>query len=278
MFLDGETCCGNWKCFTHACDSEGNQLYNFTDFFNKPITEDLFKNTKVEKKIVALSKKKDSVVCSEEELKKFLKIPSLYYVKRGFSKEILKRYNVGFCDNPNSAMYMRSAIPVLDKQGKNIVGIVGRSVFSQCPKCQSYHGVKRDCPEEEWKRAIYSKWKNGVGFNSSQHLYNFWNAKNYFKDTAIIVEGQSDVWRLEEAGIKTSVGMFGCVLKPLQIEMLKEQGITKVIAPFDMDEAGQKGLENLKEKNVFEVIEIKLPTKDVGELSIKQVKEIFRKN
>ena len=91
------------------------------------------------------------------------------------------------------------------------------------------------------------KWLNSKGFNSGACLYNYWNAKDHISETstAILVEGQGDVWRLDEAGIYNVVGMFGCSLGGQQRLILERSGALKLVVMTDADEAGQKARDKI---------------------------------
>ena len=94
----------------------------------------------------------------------------------------------------------------------------------------------------------------------------------------ILVEGQGDVWRLWESGIKNVVGIFGCTLTDAQARILETSGAMNIILLTDSDEAGQKGRKSIRKKceRAFNIIEVELPTKDVGELSVKEIEEIIK--
>jgi DNA primase len=142
-----------------------------------------------------------------------LQIPAEYFVSRGFTTEILKKYDVGLCTTPNREMYMRATAPIYDPTHDYVIGCTGRSIFDSCAICESYHNPIKACPPEKdrWK---HCKWRHNYGFKGEFHLYNYWFAKEFIRQTgiAIIVEGPADVWRLEEAGIHNAVATFGAHL------------------------------------------------------------------
>src|SRR5690606_21302829 len=49
-----------------------------------------------------------------------IKVPSQYYVKRGYSKEILSKYCVGFCNTKGKPFYLRTVVPVFTNEDSAI--------------------------------------------------------------------------------------------------------------------------------------------------------------
>ena len=68
-----------------------------------------------------------------------IKLDDQYYINRGLSHEIIKRYHIGICDNRNKKFYKRVVIPILSEDGKRVVGFTARSIFNQCDKCKGYN-------------------------------------------------------------------------------------------------------------------------------------------
>ena len=205
-----------------------------------------------------------------------LQVPAKYYLSRGFSPAILEKYNVGLCLNPSKPMYMRAVSPVFDDNEEFVVGCIGRSLFDRCPLCYAYHNPIHTCPndKDKWK---YSKWKNNYGFKAENHLYNYWSAKSHIESSkiCIIVEGASDVWRLEESGIYMSVATFGAHLTENQKTILDKSGALALILLTDPDEAGRLAIESIRKMcgNSYSIFTPKLNGTDVGDTSIKLIKE-----
>lgn len=186
---------------------------------------------------------------------KRLSIPSQYYINRGFSKEVLTEFDVGECLNPNSEMHDRVVFPIYDVTWKTMIGCVGRTLI----------GDKR-------------KWKNQRDFKSSDYLFNYWRGFDYacMKDSAILVEGQGDVMRLWEAGHYNVFGLFGSSLSLSQETLLQKMGISNIITIADNDQAGEKLRRNIQKQlcRLFNVKHIKPTQKDVGEMSILEIKDL----
>lgn len=277
LYLTGEKYCGNWKCFTRGC--EGNlydlvsQLLNISIEESKDYLADMYSGSQYQPRII--QKKNNNKICMDiDEFKEGVIIPSLYYIRRGFSKNVLNYFSAGFCNKKSNNMFLRTAIPVFNLDKTGIIGVVGRSVFEECVNCKSYHHPNSKCIEG-WKSGIYSKWKNSPGFYSGETLYNIWNIEG---DTAIVVEGISDVWRMVEAGYNNTVSIFGMVIKPQQHLLLKEKGIKNLILVQDNDDAGDKGIEIFKNKYGRDyTYEVKRPPKkDVSLMTTKEIKEFMK--
>jgi len=308
IYTEGDTYRGNWKCRTHNCEKifkgsiigfvrgvisnrkykcqkDGDDTCSFNealDFCLSLINKDL-KNIKISKtdrdkknftNIVSnLQTNHSSKVVnkvSREKVRSTLSIPCQYFVDRGFSKEILDKYDVGLCDNPNKEMFNRGVVPIYDNDYQYLVGCTGRSIFDKCPKCKSHHKNIDNCPIESdlWK---HPKWKHNFDFKSQNHLYNFWFAKEHIlkSGTAIIVESPGNVWRLEENNIHNSVGIFGSSLSDRQKIILDSSGAMNLVILTDNDEAGKKAAIQIKQKcqNTYRVFILNITKSDVAEMN-----------
>jgi 5S rRNA maturation endonuclease (ribonuclease M5) len=205
---------------------------------------------------------------------KKLTIPAHFFQERNFSEEILKKYDVGLCNNPGKDMYQRVVVPVYNDRYK-MVACTGRSIHPKCPKCDLYHDPNSDCPKQETYK--YSKWKNNFKSTLTDNLYNFYNALPYMKKwgSVILTEGPPDVWKLEELGIRNSVGMFGAELTQEQEILLERAGIYTVIILTDMDQPGKLAAQKLYKKldRLYKVVRPEYPFKDPGEFKQEYVNE-----
>jgi 5S rRNA maturation endonuclease (ribonuclease M5) len=205
---------------------------------------------------------------------KALKIPSKYFIDRGFSHQILARYDVGECFNPNKEMYNRAVVPIYDDKYEYMIGCTGRSIFEKCDKCSAYHNPNEQCPEPDnlWK---FSKWRHSYKFKTQEHLYNMCFAKKHIKEmrSAVIVESPGNVWRLEEAGIHNSVAIFGSSLADRQKLLLDMSGAMSLILIMDNDQAGKKAREQITKKcsKIYNIYNIDIPEKDIACMSIDQI-------
>ena len=232
---------GYWTCFTHHCEKRfmssiigfvrgvlSHNKYNWTQQGDKLVSFDdtiqfllnfLDDNyDKIEINLQEINKQKfvsqingvyytkpslNGHTITREQIRKALIIPAEYYIKRGYSKEILNNYDVGLCKTSDKSMYGRIVVPVYDNSHKFMVGCTGRSIYEKCNKCGTYHDPYQQCPTKD-KLLYHPKWKHSKGFLTQNYLYNYWKAKSHIKEMglAILVESAGNVWRLEEAVIK----------------------------------------------------------------------------
>jgi DNA primase len=193
-----------------------------------------------------------------------------YLIKRGFTIEILNKFEVGysldtwsnFCEFAKKRGYGQKEIvdcglaitsnrrndeiydrfrgrimfPIKDLVGKTI-GFGGR-IIQNTKQTAKYINT----PETK----LYSKGRN---------IYGLYEAKNTIveKDEVFIVEGYTDVMALHQHEVKNAVASLGTALTTEQIELLSR--FTKnIILVFDSDTAGVnaslKGIERLREYNI----------------------------
>lgn len=314
LYYKGDNYRGNWKCRTHQCEQTfkgsivgfirgclskssmnwskpGDDMCSFADAIK--FAEDFLKEEvstyKVSRKHVEKSTFVNSIkyinptttinqtnLVPRSIVAKTLSIPSNYFLNRGFSREILQKYDIGDCLTIGKEMNGRAVVPVYDNDYEFMVGCSGRSIYDRCGLCNSYHSGSEKCPSEDnaWK---YSKWKHSYGFKSQEHLYNFWFAKKHIKNSglAIIVESPGNVWRLEEAGIHNSVALFGSSLGDKQKMLLDISGAMNLITIMDNDEAGRKAAEQIKNKcnRIYNIKNIEIDKDDIACMSIADIND-----
>jgi 5S rRNA maturation endonuclease (ribonuclease M5) len=204
---------------------------------------------------------------SREELRRKLKIPARYFLNRGYSSSVLDEYDVGTCTNYDTEMYNRAVVPIYNRNYL-CVGLTGRSVFEMCNICKSYHAPNSQC-------RMITKWRNSKNFTKRNFLYNLNKAKNFIRQTkvAVIVESPGNVWRLEEAGIHNSVGLFGTFMSDKQVFLLDDLGTMALIIIMDKDGAGKKAEQVLKEKysGMYNLYFLNISQADVGKMSVKEI-------
>jgi hypothetical protein len=312
LYYVGDSYRGNWVCRTHHCErifqpsiigflrgvlsvknsnwnKDGDETYSFDDtmtmalkILQKDLRDIKTNNVNLEKKTFIKNIQSISPVInnldklpSRTMVRKALDIPANYYLQRGYSTNILDKYDIGLCDNPNKEMFDRIVVPVYDQQHSRMVGCSGRSIHEKCQKCSYYHNPKTDCVGHEygWK---YSKWKHNKDFKSKDHLYNLWFSKEYILKTgiAVIVESPGNVWRLEEAGIKNSVAIFGTSLSDRQKMLLDCSGAMSLLVLLDSDEAGQVGTKQIYDKcyRTYNVKTLSIVTNDIADMDVDTVK------
>lgn len=311
IYPEGETYRGNWKCRTHNCEHEfkssiigfirgiiSHQKYNWQQpgdnscsfqealqyiehFLNQDIKSIKISKTEKEKtnftnsiNYINSNKTKTVSGITRSQIIKSIDIPSIYYLERNYTPEILKKYDIGLCKNIDKPMHNRVVVPIYDSEYKYMIGCSGRSIFEKCSECSCFHNPSQACPDEA-NRWLFPKWKHSADFKSQNHLYNFWFAKEHIYETgiAIIVESPGNVWRLEENNIHNSVGIFGSSLSDRQKIILDSSGAMALIILTDNDEAGKKAAEQIKIKceNTYRIFIPKISKNDVGDMTPEEI-------
>ncbi len=213
---------------------------------------------------------------TRDNIRKLLKIPADYYLRRGYSQTILNNYDVGLCTNKQKEMYNRVVVPIYDDSYKYMIGCTGRSIYEKCNECKTWHNPNNSCPKEE-NKFRFSKWKHSNGFVGRNCLYNFWKAKKHISDThvGILVEGLGECWKLEEAGIHNGVGLFGTSLSDGQRATLDSSGAMSLILLMDNDEAGQEAAAQIQKQceRIYNIYNIIINKKDVGAMTVDEIKQ-----
>lgn len=176
-----------------------------------------------------------------------------YFTQRGFKIDTLKHFDVG-TDTKITSMKDRVIVPIHDKDGQNIVGLIGRSVKEyKLPKF-----------------LLYPK-----GFDKRYYLYNYHRAIQRASETSclFITEGQGDVWRLYEAGVMNAVSIFGKTIAKEQEDILYKLPITHLIILTDNDQAGRESKIQIKRQfnRMYKLSFPKIYGKDIGDMSVEQI-------
>jgi 5S rRNA maturation endonuclease (ribonuclease M5) len=276
-------CCiyrnGVWQCWTNNCHEEYKNSFigfiramlcvkrnksvsldgsvEFCEYFLGENVADMDDNSaKTEIDSCAIFRKQPEKIGTQIEratIRAKLDIPSNYYINRGFLANTLDKFDVGLCLEAGKPMSNRVVVPIYDQEN-DYVGCAGRSINEQ----------------------LKPKWLYSKGFKKCV-LYGFNLAKEHILRTqaVILVEGQGDVWRMYEAGYPQSVGIFGCSLTDDQLLLLESSGALNVIVLTDSDNAGEKAYQQIVKKcgRRFNYTRPKISSKDVGDMSIQQIKE-----
>lgn len=296
LYYTGDTYRGNWNCRTHHCEhvfkgsiigfirgilshqkyawtKNGDDVVSFqealdyaTNFLNlslpdiKVSANEQEKNTFIKNsKILSQDKidKKSSI--TRIMVRKNLEIPSKYFLSRGFSKEVLNKYDVGDCISPNKEMSNRAVVPIYDIDYHSMIGCTGRSIDNE----------------------LKPKWRHNSGFKAEENLYNLWFAKEYIKNTGcvIIVESPGNVWKLEQNNIHNSVAIFGSNLSDRQKTLLDISGAMSIILIMDNDDAGEKARQQIYNKchRTYNIHNIRINKNDIADMSDSEIQEQIRK-
>lgn len=156
--------------------------------------------------------------------------PEHPYLKgRGFTKEIMDKFGVGFC--AKGVFANRIAIPLHNAKGE-LIGYAGRIIDD---KLMSATNPKYLFPGRR---------ENGgelVDFKKSMFLYNGWRFKEPLDDL-VIVEGFPGVWWLTQCGFAETVAIMGSSCSPEQLHLILEltKPDARVWIMTDGDRAGRQ--------------------------------------
>jgi len=219
-----------------------------------------YKNDAIDKLLRMESKKirsKNESRITRAAVRNRLTFPAQFYIDRGFSEDVLNEFDVGLCLNPKSQMHKRIVFPIYDENDEFMIGCTGRTI----------------CDDPR-------KWVNQKGFNKSNYLYNYGKAMDHIKrtQTIILVEGQGDVIRLWEAGIKNAVGMFGSKISDSQEFLIQKTGVSNIVIAADNDDAGKACTSDIIErlKYLFNISILKLSKNDIGDMSIEEINKLIK--
>ena len=267
--------------FKYNWEQEGDKEATFTEavefllnFLDQDFDSLKSENINIEKMkfgglINSLSVKEARGICvTRDRYLEKVQVPAKYYLERGFSKEVLEEYDVGYCDNPRKPMYRRAIVPIYDNDHQYIVGCTGRSIFEKCDDCNNYHPPTEKCRH-------FPKWLHSKGFQKEKWLYNYWKAKDYILESgvAILVESPGNVWRLSEAGIHNVVAIFGTAFNNDQKHLLDESGALSLVCLMDNDEAGKKAAEKIEQQcsMLYRLYFPNFDSNDIAELNVDKI-------
>tara|TARA_B100001778_G_scaffold319957_1_gene309934 strand:- start:471 stop:1490 length:1020 start_codon:yes stop_codon:yes gene_type:complete len=275
---------GIWKCWTRDCQQEHrNDIFGLIQgtLSNQAGTNVEFKDVLkwIKEEFNIISTRSDSEVHVEEDDEDFASIikfmnqtctcsqdkaieleyqvskPSDYFAGRGFKKSTLKYFDVGDCYE-QGIMKERSIIPIHNDDGELLVGIIGRSI-----------------KEYRMPKFLISP----KGFNKRNYFYNYHRAVNKAEETSClyILEGQGDVWKLHEAGVRNAVSVFGKSISKEQAQKIKKLAVTHLIVLMDNDQAGREARVQMKRDfgRMYKLTFPKLSDKDVGDMSVYKIKK-----
>jgi 5S rRNA maturation endonuclease (ribonuclease M5) len=289
FYPEGHTRRGFYKCLTHQChkyfqstaiglvrgilsrvelgwENYNSPSYGFTQIVDRILADFKLDVKSIKEDTIKVEKKQFNRLIdrftpltkpqglTREQVRQKIQPPSPYFLDRGFPAALLDEYDVGRCTNQSKQMRGRSIIPLY--QSRVMVGCLGR-----------YEGKDDDIPR-------YLDWGN-----CKNALYGMDDAASLIRETqtAIICEGAVDRLRLVQAGYRNSVALLGAEMSDSQQIQLEQSNCMKVILALDMDEAGQRGSENIENrlKKLYKVTKVKLEEKDCGDCSVNQLQGTF---
>jgi DNA primase len=273
---------GMWKCFSRECEAEvGSDIVGLirgikgcgfkeaVSFLGRFINTSLppeeiqrLRDQRENKDFILATKRKRQLteVYSPECLTRLKQ--HTYLETRGYPRWLIEKYHIGACLESGRYMSNRIVIPVINIKGE-IIGFTGRTL------------------NPDWSRFKIPKWKHSLGAWVSHNLFNINFAAPHIEEsgTAIVCEGPLDVLRLEQAGVHNGVAILGKKFYTSQMTILANVGATQLLDALDNDAAGKVGSLGIMKtaKCLFDVKRVKIPEgrKDVGEMTIEEIKEVF---
>jgi len=203
-----------------------------------------------------------------------------FYLKRGFSQETIKKYDIFLCKKKEHLLYGRVVLPIYDDCYENAIGFVGRSLYPKCKLCKKHHLQTRGCATNSYQQMMDSKWLNSSGFSRNTTLFNFWFSQEEIKKSkeAILVESPGNCMKLAQAGILNVVAMFGTIFSSHQKSKLDSIGLSRLYLGLDNDKAGQEAAKKIEEQLKCECIPLLPPIKDYGEMNDEEIRCFLKQN
>lgn len=236
---------GLWQCFNPSCGKQG-RFQTLTRLLRGEDIE-LEDNSTYDDILSSWSTKKQSQLKLDNVLIDYDNDEDVallaYLLDRGFTKETLKFFEVGFSRKRN-----RIVIPVRNLSYE-VVGFIGRSVTND-------HVV----------RYLYSR-----GFPRREILFNLQNAKQYNK--VIVTEGSLDAINVHQNGYPNVVATLGSKLSQEQADLLNKY-FDDIVIFSDNDQAGRELARAIMEqcpRKGMEIVVYPNGVKDPGEMNIEQI-------
>ena len=174
-----------------------------------------------------------------------------YFKERGFSKEIIKQFKLGYSPKKQNSFEKAAIKSGYDKNilieasligtnddGKSYDKFRERTIFP----IHSYSGKVIGFGGRAFSTEAKSKYLNSAEtliYDKSKVLYGLYIAKKAISktDKCFIVEGYTDVISMHQNGIENVVSASGTALGSFQIELIK-RSTNNIILLFDGDNAG----------------------------------------
>ena len=260
---------GIYKCF--GCGKGGNAINFVMEIGGLSYPEALkqlaskynieFEETKLTKEDIKIKNDKDGVFLISSYANKFFKkglweteegkiIGLNYYIQRGFSKDIIKKFELGYSPKQRNALTKKA---INDSYQRKFLELSGLSFFNNNNgvdrfnnrvifPIHNYSGKVVGFGGRALSKSHKAKYLNSPEnpiYHKSKILYGLYFAKmSIAKNNACyIVEGYTDVISMHEIGVENVVSASGTALSSEQINLIRR--FTKnIILLFDSDEAG----------------------------------------
>lgn len=174
-----------------------------------------------------------------------------YFKERGFSDEIIKKFELGYCldewdaftkkalEKGYSLKYLEATGLTIVKETKQFDRFKGRVMFPIHSMSGRTLGFGGRILTNDRKAAKYLNSPESEIYHKSKVLYGIYQAKKEIakQDNCFLVEGYTDVISFHQSGIENVVASSGTALTPDQIRLINR--LTKNITVlFDGDAAG----------------------------------------
>lgn len=184
--------------------------------------------------------------------------------QRGFSKEILEEFAVGYAYTENHITHILKEKGLLEPAKE--LGIVKQDkqnptqhydffrdrimfpIYSNRNECVGFGGRKNPDAKADFSKYLNST--DSIIYHKENVLYGYTHARQQIAklNEAILVEGYTDVIRMHQIGITNTVATCGTALSAHQVTLLKKL-TNNVILFRDNDQAGQKAM--LRDVNIL---------------------------
>lgn len=200
---------------------------------------------------------KEFTVFNEGDIKAMVGDRKTMFEERGFTKETLDYFEVGFDSNDK-----RVVVPIRDQES-NLVGVTGRTIY------------------KNFKELGIAKWKHYKGSNISDNFFNIQNAiveSRLNNGSIIICEGPSDVMWLTQHGYKNSIACLNNRITKVQKGILLKN-FMNIYLMLDADTGGDTGKSFILDeiRGYFNIFDVKIEEgKDPDQLSKEELIEAFK--
>ncbi len=176
-----------------------------------------------------------------------------YFVERGFTPEIITRFQLGYCKNTGSDLtkaalakgfkfdYLDNVGLSKEREGRKFDFFKGRVIFPIHSISGRVLGFGGRTLLSDKKVAKYFNSPESSVYNKSEILYGLYFAKGEIikKDECLLCEGYTDVISMHQAGIQHAVSSSGTSLTKEQIRLISRY-TKNITILYDGDAAGIK--------------------------------------
>jgi DNA primase len=215
----------------------------------------------------------------EDDTMQHLK-PSDYFLKRGFSEEVIREFKChGEWHKRGTYGEGRAIVPIYDPTDGYLIAFTCRLINDD--EQQTWRPKWLHCLNFAEMRKKAADRTEEEKFHASSVLFNLHRARQHMGESKsiILVEGPGDVMRLWEAGFKNAVACLGTGFGKNHRSLLLKAGCQRVISVLDGDAAGQKAGEATKKlcSGFFDFREVTMPEgTDPGDHDPAQLRMLFR--